>query len=347
MYSAVEHYHDFDTSGTMISVQMLDPLYRFKSPYYSIRGHVQTNFNPIASYHQQTPATKYGLEAIMIASIPQYGLSSEYRFMTDCCRFDMKSYFEQDSIIDAVAINGVYFDFKTDYAPIGCYKQHMLEIKRDIPVGFHENTSLYESYYRAITIKDGILDIDSRSIHDVWNDRDRYSHVMVSGPILIEHGQQMLVEEDLLKRHDTIPIFQCDKPTESEKTDTMIQRNHETILSCDRPAGELQHLANTNPRSAIAISKDGTAHFICVPGRIKNYLGMDIVQLSQAIKKYIPDVQMAIGLDGGASSKLIHKYDNTIHMSLHNTKRDRYYIGNMISYQKVTSSFIPIQKLSK
>jgi hypothetical protein len=169
---------------------------------------------------------------------------------------------------------------------------------------------------------------------------------MVTGPIFIEHGKQMLVEDDLLKRHDNIPIFQCDKPKDHEKKDLFLQRN-ELILSCDRPAGELQHVSNTNPRSALAISKDGTAHFICVAGRLKDYLGMDLVQLTQAIQKYIPDVQMAIGLDGGASSKLIHKYDNTIHMSQHKVTRDRYSIGNIISYQKVTPSFRPVQQILK
>lgn len=336
MYSDSETYSKFDKQIHFT----IPSTYLFESIPYTIRSYTGRNGKRISSYHQSCSQTVYGQESFVIITIP--GKQEGYQFESDCCYIDMKTYFENDAILDAVAMNGVFFNFKQDYGPIGYYKQYdMISTSHSIPTGFDPMTPLYEPYFRAITIKEGQLSIDPRSIHDVWNDRDQFSHIMVTGPILITNGKIVMTEDVIQKTHHDIPIFQCDKPTSEEKDEIVVMRNNKYVLSCDgAEPGGLFHAANTNPRSAIAISKDDTVHFICVTGRCSNYMGMDLVRLTECIKEKIPDVWMAISVDGGASSKCIQKHKGNIYVSQHQINSHRYYVGNIISYQKVSSDFI-------
>lgn len=345
MYSLMEHYEEFEKPIH----QTLPVTYVFDSIPYSMRGYTGRNLKRIAPYHQPCQQRVYGKETYMIVKIPRVTTDSEYHFTSDCCYLDMKTYFENEQILDAVAINGVFFNFKEDFGPVGYYKQHdLISTTHSIPPGFDPTTSLYEPYFRALTIKNGQLAIDPRSIHEVWQERDQFSHIMVTGPIVIDQGVIVMTEELVQKKHQGIPIFQCDKPTLAEKDHVLLTRNHQTILSCDgADPGGLFHLANTNPRSAIAMSMDGTIYFICVMGRCNNYMGMDAVRLTQCIKEKIPDVWMAVLVDGGASSKCIQKHNGHVYVTQHQTNTMRYHVGNIISYQKVLPTFVQHRLLQK
>jgi hypothetical protein len=320
----IEHYHDIEINTVP---------YFVSCPSYTIREIRQEYNVPIKSFHQPTRKKRYGKEIIHIASLHPH---PDFYFTSDCCQLNMTDHFSQDCITDAVGINGVFFDFKTDYYPIGPYKQHDMETYRPIPNGPIENMSIYEPFFRAITIKDGTLSIDRRSLKEVWEDRSSFSHIMAAGPLLIDNGKNMITDQLLKTMYNGIPIFQCDKPTEEEskKDMTLVKRNHRTLLSCDRLPGELFHLANTNPRSAIAISTSGIVSFICVAGRLHGTLGMDANRLAQVILDHLPDTYMALNIDGGASSNMIHKKDSKLYQSPQRVTLDRYKVGNIISFQK-------------
>lgn len=314
------------------------PLYSYSCPYYSIREEETLHDEPISSYHQTTKAKKYGKETLFISTFSHP--SDGFQFTSDCCRIDMNDYINQEHIVEAVTINGVFFSLGRDYGAVGNYKQDDFETTRPLPKGpTSSSTPLYEPYYRAITIRDGNLSIDPRQVDEVWKDREQFSHIMMGGPLLIDNGVCVATEEMLLKLHEDVPIFQCDRPSKKEGKKGFIERNGKKTLSCDRTPGELFHAANTNPRSAIAISKTGVVSFICAAGRVPRRMGVDVKRLADLILIHLPDTHIAINIDGGGSSKMLHKQNGTIVSSPSPFSNRKYVIGNIISFQKVTPEF--------
>jgi hypothetical protein len=61
---------------------------------------------------------------------------------------------------------------------------------------------------------------------------------------------------------------------------------------------------------------------------------MDASRFAQVILDHLPDTQMALNIDGGASSKMIHKKDDQLYQSPHRIVTDRYKVGNIISFLK-------------
>jgi hypothetical protein len=139
----------------------------------------------------------------MVFTIPPTAPGCEYRWFSDCCRFDLPKHIATNaSLFDGVAINGVFGSFgmfcqvhclfivlnvfcnipsaiftanvyETAYHPIGPYQQHR------IACSHHPIPAAYQFWFRAITISlDGFrVAIDPRPLTDVWADRENFDTV--------------------------------------------------------------------------------------------------------------------------------------------------------------------------
>jgi hypothetical protein len=330
-----EHYQD------IIAPHYFPPLYSYQSPAFSIQTHRFSLDDPIKPFHQETKSKTYGDQEIAIITITS---QPGYRFYTDCCTIDASSYLKQDTILDAVAMNGVFYQFQIDSVPLGGYKQGEKETFRPLQ-------PCYEPFYRAITISnEGTLEIHSNPFSNTWNDRHQYHSMMACAPLLIDQGEIVMTDELLSSyTHEGIHVLQCDisKPYERGMN---VERNGKKIKSCSSNLpGGLFHISNTNPRSVLITDREGNVYFMRVVGRMNGVLGMDLVQVAQTIKRYIPNAWMAINLDGGAPSQLLHKTNGTV-MSTTNqyshTGKSTIWIGNLLSYMKVSDSFSPLSSFS-
>ena len=155
-----------------------------------------------------------------------------------------------------VFINGVFSNFldDTDYTPIGPYQQDADNVmNKPIP-------ERYRSFYRALTIgHDGALQIHAdRSLAHVWNDRASFASVMTAGPVLLEQGRIVFTDDTIANTvKDGVHILQCDLPEEHEAGLVTLLRNGRRVMSCDNPPGQFFHAGNTNPRSALVVSRNG------------------------------------------------------------------------------------------
>ena len=309
--------------------------YSHDAPSYTIKTIHQTNPDPIKPFHQRTDVTHYGKEEFVISKMTH---SPSHRFYSDCCNIDVAAYLKNDSIKEAVVLNGVFFQFSIDASPLGYYKQGEHEVVRELQ-------EAYRPFFRAITIcHQGKLDIDSRPIDQVWADRHTYHTIMCGAPLLIDKGVAVIDDHVLANTvHQDIHILECDNPLPGELNSMNLKRPTKTIKSCSNNLpGGIFHAANTNPRSAIATDKEGNVYFIRVMGRRNGILGMDLSRLTKVIQDHIPTVWMAINVDGGAPSQLLHKTDNKV-LSTMNQYSDQanstIKVGNVIAYMKTDSVF--------
>jgi hypothetical protein len=326
----IEHYTD------IIAPHYFPPLYSFSSHAFSIKTHRFSLDEPIKPFHQKTREPVYGDQEMVVVTIPPD--SNGYRFYTDCCKLDAWSYVKQHSILDAVAINGVFYQFHIDSVPLGGYKQGDREIVRDLQ-------PVYAPFYHPITIcKEGRLRIHSETMEDIWKIRDQFHSVMACAPLLIDQGA-IVFTDDMVESSvvNQVHILKCDI-NKSHERGMEITRGSKRIKSCSTNLpGGLFHSSNANPRSALVTSQSGTVYLVRVAGRMPGVMGMDLIQTAQSIKRIIPDAWMAINLDGGAPSQIVHKHQHGV-MSTTNQyssadSRSTIMIGNLISYMKVTDSF--------
>jgi Phosphodiester glycosidase len=352
MYASLSNYASFITekntesySDIILPPRWFPPLYHYTNEnIYSIDTHRFSILNPIKPFHQKSKHTHYGEQEITLVTIPNGG--REYKFYSDCCQLDAVSYLKQDTIHDAVAINGVFYQFNTDYAPLGGYKLGNNEVIRELQPA-------YKPFYRAITIShDGLLNIDSRPLEKVWDERDTYHSVMACAPLLIDQGE-ICINDTMLEEetHDGVHILQCEISKPDERGSN-IKRGNKMIKSCSNNIpGGLFHAANSNPRSVLIIDKKGTVYFMRSAGRMADILGMDLVQVAQSIKRFIPEAWMAINLDGGAPSQILHKkggqVSSTTNQYTHTRGSATIIIGNIISYMKVSDDFSLLSSLPK
>jgi len=292
--------------------------YSFSSSLYSIRTITNYRSDPISSLHQQIDATEYGTELMYIATIPH---RHDYGFTTECCEVNLTEFCKKHEGA-IIGINGVFHRFRKDYVPLGHYKQG--EIESYVPL-----QSAYAPFFRMIAIDyQGKLTIEPHDPNLVWQRRKEYHSMMECGPLLIDRGEPIVTNAVLEKEVNGVRIFQCEN-ADTEKTYTF-QKNGRTYLSCtyNRPGG-LFHAANTNPRSAMVTDTDGVVYMIHVPGRKKGVLGMDLVRFAELIKEHIPNAWMAINLDGGKPSKLVHKDVEVWESNDHSIR-----VGNIIVYRQ-------------
>ena len=345
MYATLSEYvsfldtiekHHIENYTDIIHPRYFPPLYSFSDPCYSIQTHRFTIDEPIKPFHQKVSAPTYGDQEIVLVTIPK-DTTGQYKFYTDCCKLDAVSYLKQDAIDRGVSINGVFYQFQIDSVPLGGYKQGDKELIRELQ-------PVYQSFYRAITIShDGQLEIHTQPFDIIWQKRNQYHSVMACAPLLIDQGE--IVMTDHLVEHtivDNVHVLQCDVSKPNERG-FEVQRGEKRIKSCSQNLpGGLFHSSNANPRSALITDKNGTVYFMRAAGRMPGVLGMDLVQMSQTIKRFIPESWMAINLDGGAPSQILQKHNGMVTSTTNQYSHkgsSTILIGNMISYLKVNDTF--------
>lgn len=328
--------HKRENYTDIIHPRYFPPLYSFSDPCYSIQTHRFTLDEPIKPFHQQVSESTYGDQEIVLVTIPK-DPTGQHKFHTDCCKLDAASYLKQDAIERGVSINGVFYQFQIDSVPLGGYKQGDKELVRDLQPA-------YRPFYRAITIsQDGQLTIHSQPFDDIWKEREKYHSVMACAPLLINQGE-MSMTDDLVEKTvvGDVHVLQCDVSKPHERG-MEVQRGEKRIKSCSQNLpGGLFHSSNANPRSALITDKNGTVYFMRAAGRMPGVLGMDLVQMSQTIKRFIPDAWMAINLDGGAPSQILQKHNGTVTSTTNqysHKEQSTILIGNLISYLKVNDTF--------
>ena len=260
------------------------------------------------------------------------GLSIGYKFRFDCCRVDLRNYFQTTKIKEGIAINASFFNIFRNFAPIGFFKTKDLEIYSTIP-------SQYDYYYGIIgTDENDLLNIDNRK------NVGKYIQVITSGPILVWDGQEIITQQRLREDRYNMQghalhgafIWQCRQPTPADNKEDRMFSDH--VLNCDHPDvsgghGQLFHASNPNPRTALLIRQDGTIMFVYVEGRDERGPGMDLAQLTQLCVHY--GAHRAINLDGGRSSQFMWKKSGQQIIKQANPMYGQAYpVGSIIAYVK-------------
>lgn len=249
-----------------------------------------------------------------------------FKFRSDCCRIDPRTYFQNPNITEGIVINASFFNIMGDYTPIGPYKHKKMYYNNPIP-------ELYKQYYRAVVI-DILGDLDIITIDEAIKYEAKYVDILVCGPVLIETGKNMT--DEFLKtgfyKSDGTPVypFLCDNSNDNVK----VLSNG--VMNCSKISpGELGHAGNENPRSVVALDSKGTVYFFCLAGRggAENSRGLDLVRMTEFITFQGFDIVKAVNMDGGRSSLMTYKDKNTIYLS--NVENVGCYpVGNVLSYVK-------------
>ncbi len=258
----------------------------------------------------------YNRQVIHLATINQLtGRSLGYEFNFDCCRIDLRNYFQHANIMSGIAVNASFFNITGNYMPVGYFKTHDFFSDEKPP-------SLHKEVYGIIAIKkNGLLVIDK------YENRLQYDQVLTSGPILIANRNPVITVNVLRN-----PIWQCRNPINPAETRQLVFADG--IKNCNfiQP-GELSHGANPSPRTAIAIDANQQVLIIYVEGRDQRGSGMDLAQLAQLCLRY--GAVNAINLDGGFSSQFVWKNPGERIINQLNPTHDvAYPLGSIISYIK-------------
>ena len=240
------------------------------------------------------PATQY----VHVAEINvARGHDKGYKFNFECCRLDLRTYMQNSNKNGCVAVNAAFFRLKDDFTPVGYYKTHDYTSMTPIPDG-------YRQYYALLAINNsGNLIIDP----DITQ-HGRYNSFMSLGPILVSGGVQQMTDELI----QNTPDFQS----------AAGQQIH---------PGQLNHVANPNPRTALCIRADGSVLIVYVEGRGDRGAGMDCAQLAQLCLRL--GARDAINLDGGRSSQLVWREPGAEIISVAKYT-NAYPVGNILSFCK-------------
>ena len=313
-------------------------------PYYELAPLPFEDIRPFKPYNLTVPknTTHYKKQHTTVAIMSQPSKNGgKGRFRSDCCRMDVRIFFQTNLINEGIAINSSFFmneKLKNDYTPIGLYKSQNFLINNPLP-------KRYENWYRCIVIQNGELNIVSTE--EATQNIDSYTDITTCGPILIENGEIIMTERELKSAHLDMSNkkyykdLQCRNPVNAEE-------EHEKILldgvpNCNKiKPGELGHASNINPRSAIALDNVGNVYFICVEGRETRggNTGYDLADLSLFIRdKIFNDVRLAEGfkiitalnMDGGTSSVMTHKMNDIIEISKIE-QMNAFPVGSILSY---------------
>lgn len=253
-----------------------------------------------------------------------------YKFRFDCCRVDLLNYFQNNKIYGGVAINATFFNWYTDYKPLGIFKTKDLYTNEQLPIDFINDY--------------GIIAINSLGnlVQDDYINFNKYEEVCAGGPVLIRNGNIVFDENKIIDKKNINEYgkfkYQCTYP--DKKIDNSFKIENEKIIpmpgvrECPNTSGEFYHSGNQNPRTAIAFLPNNIVAFIIVEGRNSRGGGFDLDQLT----KYCFNLGAinAINLDGGASSLMVWKNPNVNYISSSNPlATDHYPVGNIISYIKM------------
>ena len=248
----------------------------------------------------------------------------KYKFSFDCCKLDPGNYMMRNNKV-GFSMNGGFFAVKDDFLPIGKYKDNYNTIdKYPIP-------EKYKSVYRYIVLENNRLKIKKR-----WNKKD---NVFSTGPVLIENGKIVFDPEDVKfsctdeknSWGNVISVSEDTITTSGHYKYSTIEDNGFSCVKefvpevkeyprCDRiQPGELSHADNPNPRSCLAILKNGDYMFVTVEGRGNRGVGFDLYTLSKSLLKSFPNIETLVNLDGGRSSVMAWRTEK---------EKDKIYISN-------------------
>ncbi len=281
------------------------------------------NIETFVMQHSSDPEKQYIHVASMIQNTPTY------KFRFDCCRIDMKNVFEKENIHGGVTINASFFNVSKDYSPIGEYKSSV------ISGNFRPVPEHYKQDYGYVVIENNVL-----KILQTVNDKDKYENILTSGPLMIWNGERLFsrrkIENSTYKhKGKDVLMYQCrSSQSDSEKQMRFIPKGEKLIPNCEHiKPGELSHLSNQNPRSALCVDRDGNIKFVYVEGRKMSGDGMDIIQLTELCQSI--GAVHAINLDGGGSSNILwmNPSDGIINQPNH-FRNFVYPVGNTISFVK-------------
>lgn len=244
------------------------------------------------------------------------GVKNRYKFHFDCCRLDMRSYLQSETIKTGITINASFFKLKEDYSPIGYFRTHNYESNNKIP-------EKYQKYYGLLyTDKNGLLNIcaDSSEFSKIIKNESN-KNILSCGPIIVKGGAKIMTQSMLSKYKE----LQCMKINDED------QGINDTINCKDILPGELSHSANPNPRSVIFLTKSNTVGIFYVEGRDEKGPGMDLSQLADLCIKY--GAVTAMNLDGGRSSQLMWKDEGVIYQT-NTVNMSAYPVGTIISFTR-------------
>lgn len=242
------------------------------------------------------------------------GRKKGYEFRFDCCKLDMRNYFQNTNIKSGIAVNSSFFKIlpnEKSFLPIGVFRTTNFSSRIKPP-------KEYARYYGIVGI-----DLNGNLEVDTVNNEKRYEQVLTVGPLLVRNGVEVMTDNFIRNN----PIFQC-------HTDKKFLSEHKDVKNCNTiMPGELSHGSNPNPRSAIGVDKIGNVIIVHVEGRGQRGAGMDFVQLAQLMTAL--GAYNAVNLDGGRSSQITWRKpgENIINIDSHHTT-GAYPVGNIISYVK-------------
>jgi hypothetical protein len=312
--------------------------------FYKIGPVPFKDIRPFKPYNLTVPnqATHYKEQYITVAIMTQPSKNGgKGKFRSDCCRMDVRTFFQTNLIKEGIAINASFFmneKLRNDYTPVGLYKSQNFLINNPLP-------KRYENWYRCIVIQDGELNIVS--VDDAFQNIDSYTDITTCGPILIENGEIIMTESELKTAHLDMSNgkyykdLQCREPQTYEEASEKIFQDGVTNCRYIKP-GELGHASNINPRSAIALDNMGNVFFVCVEGRETRggSTGYDLSDLSLFIRDKLFDddrkadgfrIITALNMDGGTSSVMTHKINNIIEISK-SEQMNAFPVGSILSY---------------
>jgi len=268
------------------------------------------------------------------------GIREGYKFRLDCCRLDMRTYFQDRNIEAGIGINATFFQNSSTFLPLGPFRTDTdgLTSMSDSLSSFVPIPPEYNEWYGIIAIdKKGNLTIDNPA------NGSKYGSILTTGAVLVWEGvnlTQPLPQNYIQSVNNGAtgqwprrinlnnPRFKCMNPPAT------YDNNNILINSCNNiHPGELSHAANPNPRSALGIMANGNVILVHVEGRNNRGAGMDLQQLSQLLIS--AGAVTGINLDGGRSSRLMWKNaGERIINQPGPTMNEAYPIGSIISFVK-------------
>ena len=274
-------------------------------------------------------------QVITVATIDvARGLREGYEFRLDCCRLDLRAYFQDvDVISSGIGINAAFFKIKrpgASYLPIGDFRT--AGFSSDLPI-----PQEYLEWYGVVAIQDnGKLAIVQPATAGA------YRQILTSGPVLVGFDHASGTVRNMVGQGlpyggaGTWPRridlgnrrFQCNIPPH------VVGMNNCNTIS----PGEFSHASNPNPRSALGLKADGTTLLVTVQGRGANAAGMDLEQLAQLMVSL--GCHWAINLDGGRGSRMVWRNPGETLVRLASGAQDgmgaaeAYPVGSVLAFVK-------------
>jgi hypothetical protein len=154
-------------------------------------GISELNFDTNYKYYNRTrpPVPDTSNQYITSVVMLQPSRLNQYRFRTDCCRLDMRTYFQNNVFSSGVAINAAFFNWKTDYESIGLYKSN--NYITDNPISRE-----YKNYYGSVVIDSVTNRLEITSVENARTNINNYDYIITAGPILIQ--DEVIVLADTL-----------------------------------------------------------------------------------------------------------------------------------------------------